>query len=155
FFPGLGVNVRTATADVTGDGVPETIGGAGPGATSRIVVLDGASKAVLADFVAFELSFDGGVFVAAADLDGDGKAEIIVTPDRGGGPIVAVFDGTGQEKSRFFGIEDPNFRGGARPALGDVNGDGTPDLVVSAGFLGGPRIAVFDGKTLGTTRLKL
>jgi hypothetical protein len=27
-----------------------------------------------------------------------------------------------------------------------VNGDGTPDLVVSAGFLGGPRIAIFDGR---------
>src|SRR5262249_11982565 len=41
-----------------------------------------------------------------------------------------------------------SFRGGARAALGDVNGDGTPDLAVSAGFLGGPRTALFDGTTL-------
>src|SRR5262249_35726483 len=41
FFAGQGVDVRTATADVTGDGVPDIIGGAGPGATSRVVVLEG------------------------------------------------------------------------------------------------------------------
>ncbi len=87
------------------------------------------------------------------------KAEVVVTPDVTGGPLAAVYDGArlaggsangeafGQSAQvvRFFGIDDVNFRGGARPALGDVNGDGTSDLVLSAGFLGGPRIAVFSG----------
>src|SRR5205814_518997 len=50
--------------------------------------------------------------------------------------------------ANFFGIDDPNFRGGCRAALGDVNGDGTPDLAVAAGFLGGPRVALFDGAQL-------
>ena len=86
---------------------------------------------------------------------GDGRAEVVVTPDQGGGPVVAVYDaarlldGVKPERSqlaRFFGIDDPAFRGGARATVGDVNGDGTPDLVVSAGFGGGPRIAVFNGQ---------
>ena len=55
---------------------------------------------------------------------------------------------TGQTLVDFFGIEDPNFRGGARTAMGDVNGDGTPDLIVAAGFGGGPRVAVWDGASL-------
>ncbi|HET6574743.1 MAG TPA: FG-GAP-like repeat-containing protein [Fimbriiglobus sp.] len=148
FFPGFAGAVRTATADVTGDGVPDLIGGAGPGGGPAVRVLDGTTQAVLANFFAFEPTFTGGVFVAAADLDGDGKAEVVVTPDRGGGPVVAVFDGTGAERGRFLGIDDPAFRGGARPALGDVNGDGTPDLIVSAGVGGGPRIALFDGKSV-------
>src|SRR5207244_3638653 len=42
----------------------------------------------------------------------------------------------------------PDFRGGARVAVGDVNGDGVGDLVVSAGFGGGPRISVIDGRSL-------
>src|SRR5206468_211224 len=50
-----------------------------------------------------------------------------------------------------------NFRGGARTAVGDLNGDGNPDLVVAAGFGGGPRVAIFDGATLrpGATPAKL
>jgi hypothetical protein len=148
YFPGFAGTVRTAVADVTGDGTPDYVGGAGPGGGPNVVVFDGKTSAKVADFYAFEVSFTGGVFVAAADLDGDGSAEIVVTPDRGGGPVVAVFDGTGAERGRFFGIDDPSFRGGARPALGDLTGDGKADLVVSAGFLGGPRIALFDGRSV-------
>jgi hypothetical protein len=97
------------------------------------------------------------VFVAAADLNGDGKADLVVTPDQGGGPVVALYNsaallsGVRPDKAqfaRFLGIDDPAFRGGARAALGDVSGDGTPDLVVSAGFGGGPRIALFNGADL-------
>ncbi len=155
-FPGIAGNATVAVADVTGDGVADYIGGAGPGGGSRVVVIDGKSGAVAATFDAFEASFTGGVFVAAADLDGDGKAEVVVTPDAGGGPVVAVYKGaslaaggTGQFV-RFFGINDPEFRGGARAALGDIDGDGRPDLVVSAGFLGGPRVAVYGGASLTT-----
>jgi hypothetical protein len=155
FFPGYTGPVRTAVADVTGDGVPDFVGGAGPGGGPRVVVLDGATGGVVADFFAFEPTFTGGVFVAAADLTGDGFAEIVVTPDRGGGPVVAVFDRTGATLARFLGIDDPAFRGGARTALGDINGNGVPDLVVSAGFGGGPRIALFDGATLLGVPVKL
>jgi hypothetical protein len=45
----------------------------------------------------------------------------------------------------FFGIDDPSFRGGARVAAGDVDRDGTPDVIVAAGFGGGPRVAIFAG----------
>jgi uncharacterized delta-60 repeat protein len=159
FFPGMAVDVRVAIADVNGDGIPDYIGGAGPGGAPLLAVLDGKTGGTLASFPVFEPGFTGGVYVAAADLDGDGKAEVVVTPDRGGGPIVAVYSGaklaaglTGDaaQLARFYGIDDPDFRGGARPALGDVNGDGRPDLVVAAGFGGGPRIAIFDGQDLAT-----
>src|SRR5207248_10727855 len=47
-----------------------------------------------------------------------------------------------------WGIDDPDFRGGARPAVGDVNGDGVGDLVVAAGFGGGPRVAGYSGPSV-------
>jgi len=48
----------------------------------------------------------------------------------------------------FFGIDDPNFRGGARVGVGDMNGDLKADVIVSAGFLGGPRVAGFDAQSI-------
>jgi len=157
FFPGQPVNVRTATADVTGDGVPDFIGGTGPGAVTRVSVRDGATGQEVVSWQPFESAFTGGVFIAALDMDGDGKAEVVVSPDQGGGPVAAVFAGsklaagTGGDAAqivRFFGIDDPAFRGGARPALGDVTGDSKADLIVSAGFLGGPRITIWDGASV-------
>ena len=57
-------------------------------------------------------------------------------------------DGSTTVRANFLGIDDANFRGGARAALGDVNRDGTPDVAVAAGFGGGPRTAVFGGPSV-------
>jgi hypothetical protein len=148
--------VRTAAADFNKDGVPDVVAGTGPGAPTRVRVLDGATGAELGSFAPFEAGFTGGVYVTAGDLTGDGVPDVVVTPDQGGGPRVLVFDGaTFALAANFYGIDDPAFRGGARAAVGDVNGDGTPDLIVAAGFGGGPRVAVFDGHSLGSTPTRL
>ncbi|MDB5310122.1 MAG: Flagellar hook-length control protein FliK [Gemmataceae bacterium] len=153
-FGALGTNVRTAEADVNGDGIPDTVLVTGPGVPLRVAVVSGKDNATLLvqPFDPFGGNFTGGGFVAAGDFERTGRAEFVVTPDQGGGPRVSIFalgaDGKVTTRANFFGIDDPKFRGGARAAVGDVNGDGTPDLVVAAGFGGGPRVAIFDGKTL-------
>jgi streptogramin lyase len=150
FDPNFQGGVRTALADVDGDGIADLIAGTGPGTVTRVVVINGDTQEVLFDFMPFEPSFLGGVYVSAGDLNGDGIADIAVSPDEGGGPRVDIYAG-GANLNRigsFFGIADPNFRGGARTAVGDVDGDGRADLAVAAGFGGGPRVAVFDGNTI-------
>ncbi|MFO0938743.1 MAG: hypothetical protein U0798_19750 [Gemmataceae bacterium] len=148
-FSGFTGDVRTAVADFNGDGVGDIVVGTGPGAVTQVRVIDGVTKAELHFFSPFETTFTGGVFVAAGDINGDGKAELAITPDEGGGPRVRVFNGDGfTQIADFFGIEDTNFRGGARASIGDMNGDGKGDLTVAAGFGGGPRIATFDGSQL-------
>ncbi|MGL4421656.1 MAG: hypothetical protein ACRCZF_13390, partial [Gemmataceae bacterium] len=79
--------VRTLTTDLDGDGAMETILGTGPGSPARILV-DGLSRfqgfAPIPTLDVFE-GFTGGVYLAAADLDGDARPELVVTPDEGGG----------------------------------------------------------------------
>ena len=148
-FPGLTGGVRVTSADFNGDGVADLVAGTGPGSTTRVVVLDGTTGVVLFSIQPFEDRFVGGVFVAAGDVNRDGVPDLVITPDESGGPRMRVFSGAGfAQFADFFGIDDPDFRGGARAAVGDVNGDGYADLVVSAGFGGGPRVSVIDGRSV-------
>ena len=141
--------VRTAAADFTGDGVADLIVGTGPGVATLVRVLDGVTHEELFAVAPFESSFVGGVFVATGDLTGDGIPDLAISPDEGGGPRVRIYNGSGfSQLNDFFGIDDPNFRGGARTAIGDINGDRVGDLVVAAGFRGGPRLAAFDGNSV-------
>ncbi len=153
FSAGFTGGVRTATADFNGDGINDLVVGSGPGIATDVRIISGTDGKELFAFAPFEASFTGGVYVAAGDLTGDGIPELVVTPDQGGGPRVRVFRSGNPANvvADFFGIADPNFRGGARAAIGDVNGDGTGDLGVAAGFGGGPRVAVFNGKSLSGT----
>ncbi len=154
-FDGLSAEgVRTATGDFTNDGIADLIIGSGPGVPSLIQMIDGATGRELLRVNPFEPSFLGGVFVAVGEISGSGTPEIVVTPDEGGGPRVQIYRGVDLLKiGDFFGITDVNFRGGARAAVGDLNGDGRADVIVSAGFGGGPRIAGFDGAALAIGRL--
>lgn len=148
FEPEFEGGVRVAVGDLNGDGTPDVIAGSGPGRVAEVRAFDGKTGAELSRTNPFG-DFTGGVYVAAGDVNGDGRADIAVSPDLGGGPRVRMYSGSGLAPLvDFFGINDPGFRGGARVAIGDVNKDGHGDLVVAAGFGGGPRISTWDGAAL-------
>ncbi len=137
-----GVNV--ATGDVDGDGKDEIITGAGAGGGPHVRIFDlfGQPKG---GFFAFNKSFTGGVNVAAGDVDGDGKGEIIVGPARGGDSVVKIFDLNGQIKNEFS-VYPAKFTGGVNVATGDVDGDGKDEIITGAGAGGGPHVRVFDAQ---------
>ena len=121
--------------------------GAGAGGGPEVKVYNFTTGQFLYGFYAYSPSFTGGVRVAVADINGDGTPDIITAPGVGGGPDIKVFDGkTGNLIREFWGFA-PTFRGGVFVAAGDVNGDGTPDIILGAGAGGGPEVKVIDGKT--------
>jgi hypothetical protein len=153
-FGPVPTDLRTATGDVNGDGTPDLVLVTGPGVLMQVAVIDGRDDrtALVPPFAPFD-GFTAGGFASAGDIDRDGRAEYVVTPDRAGGPRVSIFSvlgGANTLRANYFSL-DPDFRGGVRTALGDFNRDGRPDLVVAAGFGGGPRVGVIDGtRAIGT-----
>ena len=120
--------------------------GAGPtgGPVVNVYAADGT---FLRGFQAFESAFLGGVTTAVGDTNGDGVPDVVAGAGTGGGPRVVVLDSvTGAELRSFYAFEQ-SFTGGINVAAGDVTGDGVADLVVGAGFGGGPHVKVFDGVT--------
>jgi uncharacterized delta-60 repeat protein len=133
-------------ADLDGDGADDTLAVEG----SRLQIVSESDGSVPVDgFAPYEASFTGGIAALLADLDGDGRAEVVTAPNDGGSARIQVFAfvaGRLVQRDNFFAFpDDGNYRGGASIAVGDVNGDGRLDLIVGAGSGGGPRVAVFDG----------
>ncbi|QDU21456.1 FG-GAP repeat domain-containing protein [Urbifossiella limnaea] len=145
FFDGL----KVASGDVNGDGIADVVVGAGPGGGPRVAAYDGLTGEKLYDFFGYEESFRGGVTVAVGDVDLDGFGDFILGTGPGGGPRVRVISGRDGAAIRDVFPYEMSFRGGVSVAAGDVNGDGVPDLITSAGEGGGPRVVVVDGVTSG------
>ena len=147
-YPGYTGGIFVAAGDVNGDGLADIITGANDTAP-HVKVFDGGSNALLQSFFAFAGGFTGGVRVAAGDLNGDGRADIIV----GAGPgssAVKVFHGqTLAVLASFFAYS--GYTGGIFVGAGDFNGDGLVDIITGT-ETGNAHVKVFDGQTNATLR---
>ncbi|WP_406693459.1 multicopper oxidase domain-containing protein [Singulisphaera sp. Ch08] len=134
--------MTTATGDTNFDGVPDAIFASGRG--GRVVVLDGASNfaTVLRDFHPFGRKFRHRLNVAAGDLNGDGRADVIVTGAGGTAPVVRAYSGaTGNLLAEFLAF-DEQFRGGVSLAAADVDGSGR-NRIVTGRADGQPEVRVW------------
>ena len=139
----LQCGARVALGDVDGDRIPDIITAPGPGVEPVIKVFSGRNVAQISSFYAYEAAFHGGVYVAAADVNRNGRAEIITGPGANGGPHVRIFDPLAGRLVQEFFAYDRSFLGGVRLAVCDVVGDGRPDIVTAPGGGASPVVRIF------------
>jgi hypothetical protein len=145
-FPGFSGPLSIAIGDVNGDGRRDVVIGAGPGGGPHVKAFNARTGELISSFFAYDPSFRGGVYLDAADINGNGRDEIVTGAGFGGGPHVRAFQADGTEVLSFFTFE-PSFRGGVRVSAFDTNGNGRAEIITAAGPGGGPRVSIFDSQT--------
>ncbi len=137
--------VKVATGDFDGDGKDEIVTAPGSGLKPDIKVFDNQGK-LKNEFIAYDSKFLGGVNIAAGDVDGDGKFEIVTAPGSGFQPQVKIFTSAGKVKSQFLAYAQ-NFHGGVNVAIANINGsvvNHQEEIVTAPGKGGGPQIRIFN-----------
>lgn len=110
--------VRVAAADTDGNGTAEIVTAPGPGIEPLLHVFSATgTHLVPGGILAYRKEFVGGVHVAAGDIDGDGRADIVTTPGPGGGPHVRLWNGKLEHLGRDFFAFDQGMRDGVSLAL--------------------------------------
>lgn len=129
--------VSVALGDLNGDGRSDIIVGQASGG-GLVRVFSGIDYAPLLSRTPFGATYQGGVNVAAGDVDGDGRVELVVAQARDG--AVSVISGATQT-TIVTASPYGSLAGGVFVASGDVNGDGHADIVVAPGSGAGAVLA--------------
>jgi hypothetical protein len=126
-----------AIADVDGDGLPEVAWGSLDAHIYLVRGANGTDKPGWPRFVRDTIFSSPALF----DLDGDGKPEVIIGADaHAEGPPYNTPDGGCLHALRYDDTELPGFPKCidqvivSSPAIGDIDGDGKPEIVVGTGI---------------------
>lgn len=133
-----------AVADVDGDGIDEIITSAGKGGGPHIRIFHADGK-LWGQFFAYPPQFRNGLSVAAADLNNDGRAEILTGMGPAGDAQVKVFSPKGKLQFEFLAYPK-GFGGGVDVAAFTDTEESSARIVTGAGPGGGPHVRIFDAK---------
>jgi hypothetical protein len=148
-----GVDVGAGDVDSNGTVDIVAVASIGPGTTSVFRVnpaaIDPVENVPYKSFIAFDRKAKAGGSVAVADLNNDGRAEIIRGSGIGSAARVNVFDLAGKQPrlvDSFVPLASlKNYTGGVSVSTTWFNGDATPDIVVAGGQRAGSVVEVYDG----------
>ena len=146
-LPVAGVPVSVAVADLDGDGKPDII--TADQASNVVSVLKniGTSGTITTNSFAAPINFAVGpspAFMAIADLDGDGKPDVVTVNGGDNNNAVSVLRNISTVGNIAFAptVNFPGLPSSLDVAIGDVDGDGKPDLAVSS-FNNGQAVSIY------------
>lgn len=129
YAPDFYGGVQVTLGDLNGNGYQEIVVGAGNGGGPHVRIFDYTGHLFDPGFFPYDSNFRGGVNVTCADLNYDGKDEIITGAGVGGGPHIRIYDKIGHLVDPGFFAFDPVKRDGVRAGAIDVDGDGEVEIL--------------------------
>jgi hypothetical protein len=132
--------LRLATADADGDGVLDIITSTASGPISHVVAFGNLGQSVISSFYAFPEAVKNGVEIAAADLNNDNIAELILGTSGGTSQQVGVYRGNPNAIDYFMAYE--NWNGDVR--VGSVKTAGKTIITTGPGPGAAPNVRTFD-----------
>lgn len=139
--------VSVSSGNIDGKGNDEIVVGLGQGTAPEIKIYSNDLKLV-GRFLAYEKSFQGGIHVTVANIDGRadrGRYEIIASPMGGRDPELRIFDDHGRLKESFYAFSN-SWQKGFTTSVGDVDNDGEAEIMAAASAGGTPHIRSFDSE---------
>jgi hypothetical protein len=134
--------VRVAVGDIDNDGKAEIITGAGAGGGPQVRIFK-ANGTAINGFMAYALTFKGGLDVAVKPASPSSPARIVTSAMSSGGPHVRTFDTLGNPDASFFAYAT-DFKGGVKVAVTNINSStGDFNIVTVPASKGGPDIRIF------------
>ncbi|MFO1030491.1 MAG: VCBS repeat-containing protein [Planctomycetota bacterium] len=120
---GLGFLGDVAVGDLTGDGIPDIVGGFDlPSGPRRVALFEQSSTGFTTGQVVDEVATGSAPRIALGDVDGDGHLDIVSS--RQGGTVWIHLEEDGAPNALVLNS------GVGAPWIGDLNGDGLADLVL-------------------------
>ena len=146
FDPGFlgGLSVSSGLSAIGATNTAVIVAGAGAGAQPSVSVFNAVTGRFINQFYAFAPEYNGGVNVAMSNPDSTGQSIVVVGAKTVAHVVAFDLNQTNRPVASFLAFGANII--GANVSVGDLDSDGTNNIVVGAGAGGAPSVAIYTSR---------